>query len=1230
MTPEERDDRQAVLVLAGAIALGVAVRLLVFRGSGFPSDVGTFMAWGQRMAAIGPAHFYAPGYFTDYPPGFLYVLWLIGAVFQGGEVLRLVVKALSIPADIALAIVLFRLVRSYAGPWLGAAAGALWILQPAPIFAGPYWGQVDAWGTLPYLLALIAAGRGRWATAGALAAIAAMIKPQFGLVGIVVAGGAVIELIRARTFRPILRVVIAGSAVAAVIALPFGLTPGGFIDLVQNAAKTYPYTSLYAFNAWSIFGDFWKPDDAFVGTGGALLVLALLLSVVTLWWRRDVAMFLVAGALAAAAFYFVPTRAHERYLYPVVLLLVPFAVTRARILWPYIALTGTFFATLYFAFTRYAQNGLVSPPLLENTLFSRNGQIALALALIGLMVFITWCLLTGDARLEADGAVRRAAPAPMAPAAEAPRAWHLPAGLGPGHAPGRGDIVLALAMALAFIATRGFRLDQPRDMYFDEVYHARTAFELLAQREPYEWTHPHLAKEIMALGIMAFGGDVVSSSDAAPRGTTAFAVSGEGLRAYGDASGNVRVTDRSGREIWAQKVDGAVRAIGFDGADAYAVTDTSVQRIGGDGRSRAHGAGPPRSFALSNGRAVVGGANEVAIVPIAGDAPILTVAIPTSALTVRADSGEIYVADGTGVIHIVDASNGKETGQMTGGAGPVSALTYAAGPQRVYAALADQAAVEWFDESSGQGHSGWSFGGTVPLSNGRTGELSPPVTALAEIPRTDFIYALVADRARATRVSTEGESAQRSDLVVIETRGASPFTAIKVHGQMLGVDGTADDLLVLGDGSVEHVPTGRHALAWRIPGVLFGGLLAFFAVLIARRLFASRLVPVLAGLLILFDGSMFAMPRIGMNDVYVGAFLVAGWYFVVAAHAPRRSAAADLLIAGLLFGLGAASKWAAIYGLAGLGLYAVGATAWAWSRGRPGGGGPFDLLAPAPFPRTPWRGGNAVYLFTCFFIVPLLIYLLAYAHWFGGPTAPYGWDLIELTKQMYWYHSGLTAPHPAGSPWWSWPLVLKPVYWYLGNPGPGQTAVIYDAGNIVLFWGALVAFVWAAVAAYRARSIALAAVIFAFLTQYVAWVPITRVLFFYHFFTALPFYFLILAAALAALWESGRARFVTGYLALGAAAFVFFYPFVSGQPVPADQASMFYVLPTWQYDCQFYPAFHCDGGIRGEIPFQAILGRVSIALGIALLGVALMSLLQDGARARSLVARFLPRRPAIE
>jgi len=106
-------ERRAQLAVAAAIALGVLIRLLVVRAAGFPTDVGTFEAWAERLAQIGPGRFYEPGYFSDYPPAFLYVLWSLGALFDG-ELLRLAVKAISIPADIGIAILLSLAVNIYA------------------------------------------------------------------------------------------------------------------------------------------------------------------------------------------------------------------------------------------------------------------------------------------------------------------------------------------------------------------------------------------------------------------------------------------------------------------------------------------------------------------------------------------------------------------------------------------------------------------------------------------------------------------------------------------------------------------------------------------------------------------------------------------------------------------------------------------------------------------------------------------------------------------------------------------------------------------------------------------------------------------------------------------------------------------------------------------------------------------------------------------------------------
>ncbi len=1204
-----RADRRARLVIAGVIGVGVLIRLVMLRSPGFPSDVATFQAWAERLAEIGPGRFYEPGYFTDYPPGYLYVLWLFGALFDG-EFLRLVVKAASIPADIGIALVAATLVWRSAGRSNAILATALWMFAPGPIFAGTYWGQVDAVGTVPLMAALVMAGRGRWATAGGLAALAAMIKPQFGIALILVLAAALIVWIRYADWRPPLRVAVVSFAMALGLGYPFHSGPSELLDLVRSAAETYPYTSLYAFNIWSIVGDFWKPDDQYIVAGTVLLIAGLIGSCAPLWRRRDVPTLLAAGAIAAFAFYFLPTRAHERYLFPAFALLLPLAAVRARLLMPYVVLAMSFGVSLYFAFTRYPQNDLRAPAWLEDTLFARNGQILIALVMLLVAAYTTWRFVRGDASLEPNIDLETAPDVPTDDATEsgptrdvAPDArWRLPEMLRLGGVPTRRDVAVAFLVALVVLTTRGFRLDQPREMYFDEVYHARTAFELLAQREPYEWTHPHLAKEIMALGILAFGDDRVVGAEGGRSSAVAFTVTSDGRRIYAAADGKISLFDRDGRGGLLTQALAAPRALSVDGARLYIVTDVEVCAItvpvATDLAPNQPGrpfdkcvALPQRSTAVglsvSAGRVFVATAAAVYLYPSL-DVPPVVAPRPAVAMTAKPDGSAVYVLDASGTVKVLDPLTGQET-ETLNGRGPAAAIAYALSPNRIFLARSDTAVLDVIDLSA---HSTE----TVPLANGRTGDFTQGATTLAVVPRTQFLYALTPGR-----------------VVVVETHGASPFVSIPVAmtDRFMGIDGEDDKLLVAGSDSTLRIETGRHALAWRLPGILFAAILAFFLVLLARRLFASPVIAYLAGAAIVLDGSMFAQARIGMNDIYVTAFIVAAWYFIVAAHAPRRRAAFDVLMAGVLLGLAVSAKWAGVYTLAGVFVAAVAATAYAYERGRPGTGGPLDLLA--------GRGRNAAFLFGSFAVIPAVVYLAAYRPWFGGPMTPYGWNLWELTQQMYWYHSSLTAPHCAGSPWWSWPLDLKPVYWYFGQTPGGLNGYIYDAGNPILFWVALPAAAILGGLALRARSVALGVITLAMLAQYVAWIPISRVLFFYHFFTALPFYLLALAVALAVVWERRR-NAALAFGAIAAAAFVFFYPFVSGLPIPGDIANVYFILPTWQYDPAFYPTDSCPTTISANVATNL---TVTVAWAYELAAVVLAAAVAFGiAPARRLLSRI--------
>jgi hypothetical protein len=125
-------------------------------------------------------------------------------------------------------------------------------------------------------------------------------------------------------------------------------------------------------------------------------------------------------------------------------------------------------------------------------------------------------------------------------------------------------------------------------------------------------------------------------------------------------------------------------------------------------------------------------------------------------------------------------------------------------------------------------------------------------------------------------------------------------------------------------GSLAAVDVGSHPFAWRLPGVIAGALMAVLLYLLARILFRRRSVALIVGLLTLADGMLFVQSRIGMNDAYVGLFIVAAYALFGAlwtgALRGRLAFWAAMPAIGVLLGLALASKWVAAYAIGALGI----------------------------------------------------------------------------------------------------------------------------------------------------------------------------------------------------------------------------------------------------------------------------------------------------------------------
>jgi hypothetical protein len=200
------------------------------------------------------------------------------------------------------------------------------------------------------------------------------------------------------------------------------------------------------------------------------------------------------------------------------------------------------------------------------------------------------------------------------------------------------------------------------------------------------------------------------------------------------------------------------------------------------------------------------------------------------------------------------------------------------------------------------------------------------------------------------------------------------------------------------------------------------------------------------------------------------------------------------------------------------------------------------------------KGLHAAWMGLALLVLPFLVYIVMYIPWAmpwqaqtdatgnlpvlwcfsqdvatgtcaqAFPANHTGQSLWDLTMQMYNYHNNLRASHAASSPWWAWPVDLKPVWFQSQGYAQDQSSMIYDGGNPAWWWLAFGSMAFLCWQAFRRRSLALTLVAVAFAWQWLSWSRIDRAAFQYHFYTALPFFLLGLAYFLAELWHGPSKR----------------------------------------------------------------------------------------------------------
>ncbi|MGH2462291.1 MAG: hypothetical protein ACRDFZ_01535 [Candidatus Limnocylindria bacterium] len=396
------------------ILAGLALRLAVLPLPGHFGDVSVMARWAENLVLYGPVHFYEHD--SSIYPALLPALWIVGLLFDGDQ-LSTAIKGLSIPFDLLIGLTLYTVVARPAGATAGLVAAGCYLLNPALLLAGPVWGQVDAAGSLFFLLALVALAADRFGLAGGLAIVAGLAKPQFGLVALPVLVVVGQRLWQRRDARPLIMVIAGGAVAGLAIGAFLGLSPIRWAEGLSRTATFQPDTSLNAINIWGVLVGFEIDDAPYVGIGALLLVAGLIVSLLPLRRGHDLATVLTVGMMLAFAFYFLPTRVHERYLFPALVVAAPLAAVDVRSLAAYVSLSIGFAGTLLRALVLTTSFSLPSE---LTALLTADWMVwVLAILLIGSAVTLIRLSLTGASdALRSAGKPRPAAD--LGPASAAP------------------------------------------------------------------------------------------------------------------------------------------------------------------------------------------------------------------------------------------------------------------------------------------------------------------------------------------------------------------------------------------------------------------------------------------------------------------------------------------------------------------------------------------------------------------------------------------------------------------------------------------------------------------------------------------------------------------------------------------------------------------------------------------------------------------------------------------
>jgi len=357
-----KKNKKVLLFLGGAFLL----RLFLAPYGTLWLDMNTWIGWSSRLVKVGFSRFY--NLWSDYLPGYLYILWFLGQIKAFFPVLpnEALFKLPSILADLATGYLIFLLVKNLVGRKTAFLASALYVFNPAIFANSTLWGQADSFSTLLVVFSFYFLWQKRYLLSSGFLSFACFTKPQ----SLIFIPFVFLPILKKRKISNLISSFSVFGLIFIFVFLPFAFGQN-LIAFIWERFKTtfsqYPYASVNAFNLWGVLGKMWAEDsDLWQGVPfqwwGFLFFGVIVTGLFTfLWkdWKESKKNYLrlasVFALVAFAAFLFL-TRVHERHHFSVFAFLALVASAKPPLWIAYLFLSVTYLLNLYYSFIWINQN----------------------------------------------------------------------------------------------------------------------------------------------------------------------------------------------------------------------------------------------------------------------------------------------------------------------------------------------------------------------------------------------------------------------------------------------------------------------------------------------------------------------------------------------------------------------------------------------------------------------------------------------------------------------------------------------------------------------------------------------------------------------------------------------------------------------------------------------------------------------------------------------------------